>query len=37
MKVKSRLNKIIAIALNNYGGRLLVVEIVISDWELELN
>ena len=37
MKVKSRINKIPATVVNNYGGGLLVVSIDISDYEFEQN
>lgn len=37
MKVKSRINKIPATVINNYGGGLLVVSIDISDYEFEQN
>ena len=37
MKVKSRVNKIPATVVNNYGGGLLVLSIDISDYEFEKN
>ena len=37
LKVKSRINKIPATVVNNYGGGLLVVSIDISDYEFEKN